>query len=94
MDYPQKIKELTEDELDIKFFLITSMAEQYSSQKLDFDKVMEVASVFKEIKGVEFISILFRMCLIYSDKQFSKDYSKTTNKKHLELIKEFTKYLV
>ena len=85
---PQKIKKI--EDISIKFFLVSAVAEKYKDKKIDFDKVMEISKVLDEIKNAEFVALLWRLGNSYT-KDFEKDFLKSKNND--SLIERYGKYI-
>jgi hypothetical protein len=71
---PSKIEEI--EEISIKYFLVSVLAEKYKNKKVDFAKIVEVSKVLDKIGNAEFVALLWRIC-INSCKQFEKDFLNT-----------------
>lgn len=87
---PEKLKEI--DEIDIKYFLTTALAEKYSNKKLDFDNMMKISQVFDVMGNCEFVALLWRLCFKYNKKRFSDDFY--TKDKDNPLRAKYKGYLV
>lgn len=85
---PQKIKAI--NEISIKWFINTAVAEQYSVKKIKFDKVMAVSKALDEIDNVELVAYLWKMCNGLS-KEFKKEFLKSVDD---NLVKKYQKYLI
>lgn len=73
---PNKIKGV--EELSIKWFINTAIAEGYSEGKIKFDKVMGISKALDEIDNVELVAYLWKMCNGLS-KNFKKDFIKSVD---------------
>ena len=85
---PQKIKKI--EELSIKYFLVSALAEKYKDKKIKFDKVMEASKVLDEVKNAEFVALLWRLCSSYTQ-QFKKDF---LNSKDDKFIEKYGRYII
>ena len=87
---PEKIEKLTDEETDVKYFLITSLAEKYRDKKENFNTIIKVSKVFEKMKNQEFCALLWRMCLGYAGDKFKQDFLKC---KENALIERFGKLI-
>lgn len=79
---PQKIKDIKE--IDVKYFLVSALAERYSNKKVKFEKIMEASKVLDGIEnGAPFVALLWRLCSSYT-KNFKKDFLKCKEGKFVE----------
>jgi hypothetical protein len=78
---PEKIKEI--EDISIKYFLVSAIAEKYKDEKIDFAKIMEVSKVLDSIGNVEFVALLWRLCSNYTDK-FRDDFMDSKDDKFIE----------
>jgi hypothetical protein len=85
---PKKIEGI--EDISIKYFLVSCVAERYKDKKVDFDKVMEISKVFDKIGNSEFVALLWKLSSMYS-KDFKKDFSDSKEDKFIE---RYGKYLV
>lgn len=85
---PEKLRGITE--LSVKWFISTTIAENYASKKLKFDKVMDVSKVLDDMDNVELVAYLWKMCSGL-DKNFKKDFVKNVD---TGLVHKYQKYLV
>lgn len=72
--HPEKIEKI--DKPDVKYFLISAVAEKYSDEnnkQVDFNKVMEISKVL-DSKSSEFTALLWRLCSSYNQEMFKKDF--------------------
>ena len=74
---PKKIEKI--EDIAVKFFLVSAVAEKYSNKKVDFEKVMEISQVLDKMKNAEMVALLWRLSVSYTKetKQFSKDFLKS-----------------
>ena len=85
---PEKIKAI--EELSVKWFINTAIAENYANNKIKFDKVMGVSKALDEIDNVELVAYLWKMCNGLS-KNFKKEFLKNVDD---DLVKKYQKYLI
>lgn len=85
---PQKIKGIKG--IDIKFFLVSALAERYSDKKVNFEKIMEASKVLDEVKNAELVSLMWRLCSSYTQ-QFKSDFLKSKDSKFIE---KYGKYII
>ena len=86
---PKKIEKI--EDISIKFFLVSAVAEKYKDKKVDFDKVMEISVVFDNMKNAEFVALLWRLSSSYTE-NFKKDFLKS--KGHDKFIEKYGKFLI
>jgi len=89
---PKKIEKI--EDIAVKFFLVSAVAEKYSDKKntqVDFDKVMEMSIVLDNIKNAEFVALLWRLSSSYTE-NFKKDFLKS--KGHDKFIEKYGKFLI
>jgi len=85
---PKKIKEI--EDISIKYFLTTAVAEKYKDKKAKFEDIMEISKVFDEVNNAEFVALLWRLCSAYAKDEFHKDWKKVD----VSLMKKYSKYLI
>jgi hypothetical protein len=85
---PEKIKQI--EEISIKWFINTAVAEQYANGKIKFDRVMALTKVLDEIDNVELVAYLWKLCFGLTT-NFRKEFLKTLDD---DLVKKYTKYLI
>ena len=93
---PNKIKELGEDEIDVKYFVVSAIAERYKDEKVDFDKILEISKVLDEIKNQELVALMWRMCYAYNTERFHDEFIKVGMEdldKEDNIINKYKKYL-
>lgn len=83
---PQKIKNIKG--IDVKFFLVSALAERYSNKKVDFEKIMEASKVLDECKNAELVALLWRLASSYTQ-NFKKDFLKSKDSKFIERYGKF-----
>lgn len=86
---PKKIKE-QKLEVDVKFFLVTALADRYRDKKIKFEDIVEVSEVLGEMKDIEFIALLWRMCMSYREKDFEKSFLNDLDPK---IAKKYADYI-
>ena len=91
---PHKIEKI--EKIDVKYFLVSAVAEQYSDKNnklVNFDKVMEISSVLDKMNDVPFVALLWRLSSTYTKKsdQFRNDFDKS--KKYDKFIIKYGKYI-
>lgn len=91
---PDKIKELdTDKDLGILYFLISAVADNYKDNRIVFDDIMKITKVLDELGKVEFVALLWRLCLSYNPK-FEQDFmSDNSSKDALKFADKYIKYL-
>lgn len=91
--HPEKIKNIKTP--DVKYFLISAVAEKYGDKKdkqVDFDKVIAVSKVLDEMGNAEFVALLWRMTVSYAPEMFKKDF---LNSKGIEdFVNRYGKFIV
>lgn len=94
LKHPEKIKDLdNEKDLGMMYFLISAVADNYKDNKIDFDDVMKITKVLDELGKVEFVALLWRLCLSYNPK-FEEDFMKDNKgKEALKFADKYLKYL-
>lgn len=85
---PEKIEKITE--LDIKYFLVSAIAEKYRDKKVKFSTIMDVSKVLDKMKNAEFVALLWRLCSSYTQ-EFKKDF---LNSKDNEFIERYGQYII
>lgn len=85
---PEKIKAI--EDISIKWFINTAVAEQYANGKVKFDRVMAITKVLDEIDNVELVAYLWKLCFGLTP-NFRKEFLKNLDD---ELVKKYTKYLI
>lgn len=83
---PHKLK--TIKEINIRYFIVTALADRYKDNKIKFEKIKEISKILDEDKNAEFVTLLWRMCYGYNPKKFEKDFLTID----MDKDKEFTKY--
>lgn len=86
---PKKIKEI--EDISVKYFLVSAVAERYKDKKIDFEKLIEISRVLDENKNAEFVALLWRLSSSYT-KNFREDFSKLEGDDEKFVIK-YHKYL-
>lgn len=87
---PQELKKITE--ISTKYFIVSAVADQYGkTNKVDFNKLLEISQVLDEMDCYEFITLMWRMAIRYNGNKFRKEYSKERNN---PLITKYNKYLM
>jgi len=76
-------------EVDLKYFVVSSLSEKFGNKKLTFDKVIEVSEVLDKIGSAEFVALLWRLAFKYNPKAFKDGFLK--DKSDIKL--RFQKYL-
>ena len=77
--YPQKIEKV--EKPDVKFFLVSAVAEKYGDDKnkqVDFDKIIEISKVLDKMGNAEFVALLWRLSVDYTkeSERFADDFRK------------------
>ena len=86
--HPEKIEKI--EKPDVKFFLVSALAERYKDKRVKFDTIIEASKVLEKSKSQEFCALLWRMCLGYSPEEFKRDF---LNTKETALIERFGKLI-
>ena len=81
-------------DIGVRYFVTTSIAEQYKEKKLNFDKVADISYELDLINSKEFVTLLWRMCRKYDTKRFDKDFIGSKNPIHQELGSRYGQYLL
>ena len=79
------------DEISVKYFLTTAIGENYKKNKVKFEQIMKISEVFDDMGNVEFVALLWRLCIRYSPTKFKKDF--TTKDLENPLREKYSKYL-
>jgi len=88
--HPEKLKEFNKPEdLGIKYFIITALADCYREDKAKFKDIMNITEVLDECKNPEFVSLLWRLCLSYKP-EFEKEFVKGDT---IKISNKYLKYL-
>lgn len=85
---PEKIEKI--EALDIKYFLVSAIAEKYRDKKVKFSTIMDVSKVLDKMKNAEFVSLLWRLCSSYTT-QFKADF---LSSKDNEFIEKYGAYII
>lgn len=85
---PEKIKEIKE--ISTKFFIVNAFAEKYRDKKIKFDIITKVSKILDEIDNSDFVALLWRQCISYSEEDFKKDFRKIKDDK---LIEKYARYI-
>jgi len=85
---PKKIEKI--EDISIKYFLVSCVAEKYKDKKVKFEKIMEISKVFDELGNSEFVALLWKLSSIYS-KDFKKDFLECKEDKFIE---RYAKYII
>ena len=86
---PSRIEKI--EDISVKFFLVSAVAEKYKDKKVDFEKVMEISVVLDKIQNAEFVALLWRLSSNYTE-QFKKDFLKS--KKYDKFVDKYGKFLI
>lgn len=88
--HPEKLKEFNKPEdLGIKYFIITALADWYKEDKAKFKDIMNIVEVLDTLKNPEFNALLIRLCLSYKP-EFEKEFLKGDT---IKFANKFNKYL-
>ncbi len=89
--HPEKIEKI--DDVSVKFFLVSAVAEKYKDKKVDFKKIMDISKVFDKMSNAEFVALLWRLCNSYTikNKQFRKDF---LSSKDSQLLERYGRFIV
>jgi len=90
IENPKLIGEL--DDVGIKFFVTTSIADKYKDKKITLEKVMDVSSALDGSESPELVAYLWRLSSGLS-KQFKKDWMGTKGSDE-KLIAKYGKYIL
>jgi hypothetical protein len=85
---PEMIKDIKE--ISTKYFLISSLAEQYGKEKIEFKSLLEIIKVLDKYDSNEFVTILLRLSLKYNPKKFKENFKNSNDK----ILKKYIKYLI
>lgn len=86
---PKSLKSV--EEISIKYFLTTAIAENYKKGKVKFENIMAISEVYDEMNNVEFVALMWRLCIRYSPTKFKRDF--TTKDLENPLREKYSKYL-
>ena len=84
---PKMIKKI--EEISIKYFLVSVLAEKYKDKKVNFNKILEVSKVLDEVGNAEFVALLWRLCLSYS-KKFAQEFTDCND----DITNKYGKYII
>lgn len=89
---PEKLKDFNKPEdLGIKYFIVTALADWYREDKAKFKDIMNIAEVIDTIQnGAEFNALLLRLCLTYKpefEQEFVKGDTIKFSNKYLKYLK-------
>ena len=87
---PEKLKEV--NDISVKYFVVTALAEHYKDKKITFEKLLEISKVLDEMKCAEFIALMWKLAVKYAKERFRKDF--TTKDLDNPLRVKFHEYLV
>lgn len=89
--HPEKIEKI--EDVSVKFFLVSAVAEKYKDKKVDFKKIMDISKVFDKLSNAEFVALLWRLCNSYTikNKRFRKDF---LSSKDSQLLERYGKFIV
>lgn len=88
---PKALKEVKE--ISVKYFLTTALAENYKGKgKVTFENIMAISQVFDEMNNVEFVALLWRLCIKYNSAKFRKDF--TEKDLNNPIRQKYAKYLM
>lgn len=85
---PEKLRQLKE--LNVKWFVITAMAEHYKENKMKIDKIMEASKILDSMNEPEFVAYLWKLCYGFK-KAFKDEFIKKVDN---ELVKKYAKFLI
>jgi len=89
---PKKIENIKEP--DVKYFLVSALAERYRDKKIRLPTILDASRVLEKIKSQEFTALLWKLCLGYTakDKRFRKEFLDSENTD--DLAERFKKLVV
>ncbi len=85
---PDKIKEIKD--ISTKYFIVSAFAEKYKDKKIKFDVLMKASKVFDEEDNAEFVALLWRLGMSYTE-SFRKDFLASDDDKFIE---KYGRYLI
>ena len=89
---PEKLKEI-KDKLDTKFFVISAIAEKFKDNKeVNFKKIMDITKILDEMEDVEFVAMLWRLCIRYNEKAFMSTFTKS--KEAQTFTTKYSKFII
>lgn len=88
----KRLKEKTDKNLSLKYFIVTGLADWYKDNKMNFSQMIKVSEVFDEIDSSEMVILLWRLCSVSSKDKFAKDFltKELTNK----IRSKYASYLI
>lgn len=88
---PKKLKEVAngKENLDIRYFIITALADWYRDNKAKFEDIMKITAVLDEMSNPEFVALLWRLCMSYKE-DFEKEFLKGDT---IAIANKYLKYL-
>ena len=87
---PEKLKDV--QDISVKYFIVTALAEHYKDKKVTFEKLLEISKVLDDMKCAEFIALMWKLASKYAKERFRKDF--TTKDLDNPLRAKFHEYLV
>lgn len=88
-----KLKEL-KNKLDIKFFVLSSIAERYGTKSFDFEKVIKTTKVLDEMEDPDFVALLWKLCINYDKKRFIEEFTSYDQAKIKKLVDKYAKLII
>lgn len=87
---PKILEDITkEKDLGLMYFIVTALADNYRQDVVKFKDIMNITEVLDRLGFVEFLSLLWRLCLSYNPK-FEDEFTKGDT---LKLANKYVKYL-
>lgn len=68
---PSKLKEI--EDIGIRYFIISGIADMYREDKVNMDKIMEISRELDKLNHNEFVALLWRICRAYKE-SFRKEF--------------------
>lgn len=87
---PETFKKFSKPEdLGIKYFIITALADCYREDKAKFKDIINITEILDEMKHPEFVALLWRLCLSYKP-EFENEFVKGDT---IDIANKYLKYL-
>lgn len=85
---PKKLKDIGQgrENLDIRYFVITAIADWYKDNKATFEDIINITKILDEMNNPEFVALLWKICMSYKP-EFEKEF------KSADIIEIANKYL-
>lgn len=87
---PEKLRELdNEKDLGMMYFITTALADNYRQNEVKFEDIMKITEVLDNLGKVEFVALLWRLCIQFNPK-FEEEFMKGDT---IKVANKYLKYL-